>query len=67
VAYKAANSTAPANATNGGNDMGNGAVAWLYLNTTNATQGDVRAVYRVNTVDGIPPKMCESSDADFNV
>jgi hypothetical protein len=67
VGHKVANSTAPANATKGANGVGNGAVAWLFLNTTNATQGDVRAVYRVNTAGGSPPKTCESSDAVFSV
>jgi hypothetical protein len=67
VAHKAANSTAPANATKGENGVGNGAVAWLYLNTTNATQGDVGAVYRVNTAGGSPPQTCEGSDAVFSV
>ena len=60
-------SSAPANAIKGQNGVGNGAVAWLYLNTTNATQGDVRAVYRVNTAGGNPPKTCEGSDAVFSV
>lgn len=60
-------SSAPTNATKGQNGVGNGAVAWLYLNTTNATQGDVRAVYRVNTAGGNPPETCEGSDAVFSV
>lgn len=67
VGRKVANSTAPADATKGENGVGNGAVAWLYLSTTNATEGDVRAVYRVNTAGGNPPKTCESSDAVFSV
>ena len=67
VAHKAANSTAPANAVKGPNGVGNGAVVWLYLNTTNATQGDVKAVYRLNTAGGSPPKTCENSDPEFSV
>ena len=67
VGNKAAMSSAPANATKGQNGEGNGAVAWLYLNTTSATQGDVRAVYRVNTAGGNPPATCEGSDAVFSV
>jgi hypothetical protein len=67
VGHKVANSTAPASATDGENGLGNGAVAWLYLSATNATLGDVRAVYRVNTAGGSPPKTCESSDAVFSV
>jgi hypothetical protein len=67
VANKVANSPAPMNATKGVHGIGNGAVDWLYLNTTNVTQGDVRAVYRVYTAGGNPPKTCESSDAVFSV
>ena len=67
VAHKVANSTAPPNAIKGENGVGDGAVAWLYLNTTNATQGNVRAVYRINTAGGNPPKTCENSDAVFSV
>jgi Protein of unknown function (DUF3455) len=67
VGNKAATSTAPANATKGQNGGGDGAVAWLYLNTTSATQSDVRAVYRVNTAGGNPPATCEGSDAVFSV
>ena len=67
IAHKVANSTAPANAVKGPNGVGNGAVVWLYLNTTNATQGDVRAVYRLNTAGGSPPKTCENSAPQFSV
>jgi hypothetical protein len=67
VSQKAANSTAPVNATAGEDGVGNGAIPWLYLETTNATQGDVRAVYRVNTAGGNPPTTCESRDAVFSV
>jgi hypothetical protein len=67
VANKVASSPAPMNATKGVHGIGNGAVDWLYLKTTKATQGDVRAVYRVNTAGGNLPKTCESSDAVFSV
>jgi hypothetical protein len=67
VGRKAANSTAPANATKGPNGKGNGAVAWLYLSATNATQGNVKAVYRINTAGGSPPETCENSPATFSV
>ena len=67
VGRKVANSTAPANAVKGPNGVGNGAVAWLYLSTTNATQGNVKAVYRINTAGGSPPKTCENSSAAFSV
>ena len=67
VGHKTANSTAPAGATPGANGVGNGAVAWLYLEATNATLGDVRAVYRVNTAGGSPPATCQSSPAEFSV
>ena len=67
VGHKVANSTAPANAVKGQNGVGNGAVVWLYLNSTNATQGDVKAVYRVNTAGGSPPKTCENSSTAFSV
>ena len=67
VARKVANSTAPANAVKGPNGVGDGAVVWLYLTTTNATQGDVKAVYRLNTAGGSPPETCENSDPEFSV
>jgi hypothetical protein len=67
VAKKVANSTAPANAMKGVNGQGNGAVPWLYLTATNETQGDVKAVYRINTAGGSPPKTCENSTAEFSV
>jgi hypothetical protein len=67
VGHKAANSTAPANAVKGPNGVGNGAVPWLYVSATNATQGNVKAVYRVNTAGGNPPKTCENSSAEFSV
>jgi hypothetical protein len=47
--------------------MGNGAVPWLYVSATNATQGNVKAVYRINTAGGSPPQTCENSSAEFSV
>lgn len=67
VGRKVANSTAPANAVKGPNGVGNGAVPWLYLSATNETQGNVKAVYRINTAGGSPPKTCENSSAEFSV
>ena len=67
VGRKAASSTAPADAVKGPDGVGNGAVAWLYVSATNATQGDVKAVYRLNTAGGSPPETCENSAAEFSV
>jgi hypothetical protein len=67
VARKVANSTAPADAVKGPNGVGNGAVVWLSLNATNATLGDVKTVYRLNTAGGSPPKTCENSAPEFSV
>jgi hypothetical protein len=67
VALEAANSTAPVNATVGEDGVGNGAVPWLYLETMNATQGDVRAIYRANAAGGNPRTTCKSSDVVFSV
>jgi len=64
---KVANTTAPADAPKGVNGVGDGAVPWLYLNTTKATVGNVKAVYRLNTAGGNPPKTCKSSPAVFSV
>ena len=67
VSKKIANSTAPATADKGVNGLGDGAVAWLYLQTTNASTGGITDVYRINTAGGNPPKTCESSPAVFSV
>ena len=67
AAKKIANSTAPANAPKGQNGVGDGAVAWLFLRSSNGTTGDIKNVYRVNTAGGSPPKTCESSPAVFSV
>jgi hypothetical protein len=67
VAHKVANSTAPANATKGVGGVGNGAVAWLYLLTTNATDGNIRAIYRLSTAGGSPPKTCDGISGVFSV
>ena len=67
AAKKVANSTAPAGSPLGVNGVGNGAVPWLYLQSTNATTGRVQTVYRLNTAGGSPPKTCASSPASFSV
>ena len=67
TAKKVANSTAPAGSPLGVNGVGNGAVPWLYLQSTNATTGKVQTVYRLNTAGGSPPKTCASSPATFSV
>lgn len=67
VAQKTANSTAPVTADKGVNGVGNGAVAWLYLTTTNATSGNIKTVYRLNTAGGNPPKTCQGMPAAFSV
>jgi hypothetical protein len=67
TAKKVANSTAPAGSPLGVNGVGNGAVPWLYLQSTNATTGRVQTVYRLNTAGGSPPKTCASSPATFSV
>jgi len=67
VGHKAANSTAPSDAPKGQNGVGDGAVPWLYLTTTNATVGNVKTVYRMNTAGGNPPATCQDSPAVFSV
>lgn len=67
VAKKVANSTAPAGSPLGPNGVGNGAVAWLYLQSTNATVGNIKTVYRLNTAGGSPPLTCQDSPAVFSV
>ena len=67
AAKKVANSTAPAGSPLGVDGVGNGAVVWLYLQSTNATTGKVQTVYRLNTAGGSPPKTCVNSPAAFSV
>ena len=67
TAKKIANTTAPAGSPLGVDGQGNGAVAWLYLQSTNATTGKVQTVYRLNTAGGAPPKTCANSPAEFSV
>ncbi|KIW70250.1 hypothetical protein PV04_02538 [Phialophora macrospora] len=66
-AEKGNSSTAPANAVPGVNGVGNGAVPWLYLTTRPTTQGDIKAVYRLNTAGGQPPETCANMPAAFSV
>lgn len=66
----AKNSTAPASAPKGENGVGNGAVPWLRLPALTGqtgNNGDIKAVYRLNTAGGKAPATCESSPAAFSV
>jgi hypothetical protein len=67
VAQKVASSNAPVNATKGPNDIGDGAVAWLYLATTEDTVGPVKGIFRLNTAGGMPPKTCQGLPPAFSV
>ena len=67
VAKKNASSPAPSDAPKGQNGVGDGAVAWLYLTTTNGTSGGLQSVYRLNTAGGSSPKTCQSSPGAFSV
>lgn len=67
VAHKAASSNAPVNATKGPNDIGDGAVPWLYLTATAATVGPVKEVFRLNTAGGMPPETCLGMPPTFSV
>jgi hypothetical protein len=60
---KKAELAAPSSAVQGAN----GAVAWLYLTTTNGTIGDYESVYRVDTAGGSPPKTCENQQSVITV
>ncbi|KAF2874217.1 hypothetical protein BDV95DRAFT_326779 [Massariosphaeria phaeospora] len=57
-----ATSKAPDTASKGPNDLGS--VAWLKLN---ATEGDYKEVYRLNTAGGVAPKTCEGVTGGFTV
>jgi hypothetical protein len=67
VALKAASSNAPVNATKGPNNIGDGAVAWLYLTAIGATVGPVKEIFRLNTAGGMPPKTCLGLPEAFSV
>jgi hypothetical protein len=61
---KAANTTAPADAPKGANQMG--AVPWLKL--VSIDEDEVfQEVYRVDTAGGSPPKTCEGITGEFTV
>jgi hypothetical protein len=66
-AAKANASDAPANSVAGINGVGNGAVPWLYLTSRSTTQGDIKAVYRLNTAGGQPPATCAGQAAAFSI
>lgn len=61
VAKKVASSDAPKGL------MRNGAVPWVYLESTNATVGSILRVYRINTAGGCPPTTCEGEPAVIEV
>ncbi|CAI7608523.1 unnamed protein product [Penicillium glandicola] len=44
-----------------------GAVAWLYLTSTNGTVGNYKSVYRVNTASGSPPTTCKGMPDAFEI
>ncbi|CAG7976365.1 unnamed protein product [Penicillium salamii] len=54
---------APSNALSGQY----GAVAWLYLTSTEGTVGNYKSVYRVDTAAGSPPKTCKGMPAAFQM
>ena len=62
-AQKVNESIAPANAVK--ND--NGVVPWLYLTSRSTTEGDIKAVYRVNTAGGSAPATCKDQPSTFDV
>jgi hypothetical protein len=66
-AAKGNSSEAPANAVAGVSGAGNGAVPWLYLTSRSTTEGDIKAVYRLNTAGGSPPATCANMPAAFSV
>jgi len=57
---------APAGSALGQGGVGNGSVAWLKLQTHDAT-GSLEEVYRVNTAGGNPPTTCSGMGAAFEV
>ncbi|KAJ9211501.1 hypothetical protein DTO166G4_6922 [Paecilomyces variotii] len=67
ISKKNASMSAPTDAVKGQHNTGNGAVAWLYLDTINGTVGDYKSVYRVNTAGGNPPATCEGMGKTFTV
>ncbi|RVX66649.1 hypothetical protein B0A52_09400 [Exophiala mesophila] len=62
-AQKAGDSVAPANAL----QNENGVIPWLYLTSRSTTEGDIRAVYRVDTAGGSPPATCKDQPSSFTV
>ncbi|OAL39058.1 hypothetical protein AYO20_01809 [Fonsecaea nubica] len=66
-AQKEHSSDAPANAVPGVSGTGNGAVPWLYLTSRSTTEGDIKAVYRLDTAGGQPPATCADMPAAFSV
>jgi hypothetical protein len=67
ISRKKAQVSAPVGSMVGQNNTGNGAVAWLYLETINGTVGNYTSVYRVNTAGGQPPATCQGMPKTFTV
>jgi hypothetical protein len=62
-----ASSDAPADAVEDLDGNGYGAVPWLYLETTNATVGSIRGIYRLNTAGGNLPTTCSGMPDTFDM
>lgn len=67
ISKKKAQLSAPEGSVVGQNNSGYGAVAWLYLTTTNGTVGNYTSVYRVNTAGGQPPATCQGMPDVFTI
>lgn len=65
--YSGLNTSTPAPSTAAKGQLGEGAVAWLKLDTKDGTTRNVKSVYRVNTAGGTPPATCEGMDSTFEV
>lgn len=63
---KVQSAPAPAGSALGQGGVGDGSVAWLKLQTHDAT-GSLEEVYRLNTAGGNPPETCEGKPAAFEV
>lgn len=57
----------PAPDTAAQGQQGEPAVAWLRLNTTEGTEGNIKQVYRLHTAGGSPPTTCENMPETFSV
>lgn len=66
-AQKTDASDAPSTSVPGIAGVGDGAVPWLYLTSRPTTEGDIKAVYRLDTAGGNPPKTCAGMPSAFSV